>query len=289
MKKLFSVLLITVFSFVVVVTPVFAQRVQSVQRGNSASAAAMQENQQDRMGQQTMTRLDQADQEVTHRLTALQQLMERISAAENISAELKTTLLTQIKAEIAKLTTLQTRLQKGTTLSETDVQTVLSTYNAYALYVQKALILVAADRILVTADLMSSQSALLQEKITAAQTAGNDVTELQRLLADMEGNISDAKTQAQNAIDTVTPLTPAEYPNNKTDLQTARQIIRTGYQSLLSARDDVNQMITLLLKLEKTDTASVTPQLTCIPRPACLDATPACDVAEPANGWCPTK
>lgn len=26
---------------------------------------------------------------------------------------------------------------------------------------------------------------------------------------------------------------------------------------------------------------------TCQPRPACLDAVPSCDIAEPADGWCP--
>jgi len=30
----------------------------------------------------------------------------------------------------------------------------------------------------------------------------------------------------------------------------------------------------------------VCPAPTCIPRPACLDAKPSCDIAEPAGGWC---
>lgn len=33
---------------------------------------------------------------------------------------------------------------------------------------------------------------------------------------------------------------------------------------------------------------SPVPRLTCIPRPACLDATPRCMIAEPAEGWCPS-
>lgn len=288
MKKLFSVSIIIVFFLLVVVSPVSAQRTLPVRLNNSASVAAMQENQQNRMEQQTNTRLERAEKEVTRRLTALQRLMEKIVAAENLSAELKTTLRTQIKTEVANLTTLQTKLQKGTALAESDVQTILNTYNAYALSVQKAHVLVAADRILVTVNLMHSQATQLQEKITVSQTAGNDVTELQRLLAAMENTMGEAETQAQNAIEIVTPLTPVEYTNNKTELQNARQMVRNGYQSLLSTRDDVNQMISILTRLERTNTASVTPQLTCIPRPACLDATPACDVVEPTNGWCST-
>jgi len=30
----------------------------------------------------------------------------------------------------------------------------------------------------------------------------------------------------------------------------------------------------------------ICPAPTCIPRPACLDAKPSCDIAEPADGWC---
>lgn len=32
---------------------------------------------------------------------------------------------------------------------------------------------------------------------------------------------------------------------------------------------------------------SITPSLTCIPRPTCLDATPRCLIPEPTDGWCP--
>ena len=33
---------------------------------------------------------------------------------------------------------------------------------------------------------------------------------------------------------------------------------------------------------------TVTPKLTCVPRPACLDAVPRCAIVEPSSGWCPT-
>lgn len=34
-------------------------------------------------------------------------------------------------------------------------------------------------------------------------------------------------------------------------------------------------------------TLSQKPQVTCVPRPACLNSTPRCLIAEPAGGWCP--
>ncbi len=41
----------------------------------------------------------------------------------------------------------------------------------------------------------------------------------------------------------------------------------------------------ILSTFKFTDSNTLTP--TCIKRPACLDATPRCMIAEPANGWCP--
>lgn len=34
---------------------------------------------------------------------------------------------------------------------------------------------------------------------------------------------------------------------------------------------------------------SPSPQVTCIPRPPCLDSMPRCMIAEPIDGWCPPK
>lgn len=41
------------------------------------------------------------------------------------------------------------------------------------------------------------------------------------------------------------------------------------------------------LSASKSPDQNATPTPTCMPRPACLDATPRCMIAEPANGWCP--
>lgn len=44
-------------------------------------------------------------------------------------------------------------------------------------------------------------------------------------------------------------------------------------------------------KFTNTDPATTSSDSTptCMPRPSCLDATPRCMIAEPANGWCPTN
>lgn len=279
MKKSIFAFVLALCLVTFVTTPVFAQR--------ASSSAPLKDRPQNKEVRQN-DRQDRAGKEVTRRLTALQELLTRINAAERLSATVKTSITTEIQKEIDALTAFQTKLEAGTlTTLETDIQTIRNSYNTYGLLMQKVHIFVAAEKLLKTTDLMSTQASGLQAKITAAQQAGNDVTELQKLLADMEGNITDAKTQAENAITTITPLTAAGYPGNKTQLQSAREMLRTGRQSLLAARGDANQIIRTLLKMNISGT-SITPKVTCIPRPICLDATPACKMAEPANGWCPT-
>jgi len=52
--------------------------------------------------------------------------------------------------------------------------------------------------------------------------------------------------------------------------------------------DDKNKDLKYqILSTFKFTDSTLTPTPTCMNRPACLDATPRCLIAEPANGWCP--
>ena len=77
----------------------------------------------------------------------------------------------------------------------------------------------------------------------------------------MKSQITDAKTQAQSALDAVTSLTPEGYPDNKTTLQNARQMVVNGIKSLNNARQDARKIIVWLTQLrgdkpEKTKPAT---------------------------------
>jgi hypothetical protein len=102
----------------------------------------------------------------------------------------------------------------------------------------KMRILVAADRLGSSADVLSNYSATLSAKVSEAESSGQDMTEAKNLLADLNTKLTDAKSMYKKAIDLVTPLTAAEWPANKTTLQEAQSDIKEGAKDLRSAFND---------------------------------------------------
>lgn len=264
MHKVFSISLITVFLFTLAVAPAFAVTRPGVEK-MSSKAAEKKANLQDA----SMERLkERADKEITRRIESLNKLITRISEFKKLSTTQKNSLTSQVQSEITKLTALKAKIAADTDLAtlKADVQSIVTAYRTYALFMPKIQILGSADRLQTTADQMSSHAAQLETKINEQQSNGKDVTELQTLLADMKAQIADANTQAQNAINTVTPLTPEGFPGNKTQLQSARQMVVTGIKDLNTARQDARKIIVGLLKFGKiTSTISTTPTVTITP------------------------
>ena len=264
MKKVFSISLIFVFllSFM---SPVLAEegimkeKVKDKLR-NSSIAADMKEKRQEKMeekGEVTMDKLqERAEKEINRRLESLNKLITRINEFKKLSASQKSSLTSQVQTEIDSLEALLVKIQADTDLEtlRADVKSIRDSYRIYALFIPKIQIMGAADRMLNIADEMSTHAATLETKINEAEAAGNDVAELESLLVDMNIKIADAKTKAQNALDTVTPLTPAGFPDNKTELQSARQMVVDAHHSLNDARQDARKIIVGLMKFGKTET-----------------------------------
>lgn len=294
MKKIvFFAIAFAFLAIVVTTTSASTERSTFAQAREGSKAAVREQKIQEKVENRTDTLKQRADKEITRRIEALKKLLVKISGFKKLSATQKTTLTTQVQTEISRLTTLQAKIAADTDAAtlKADIASIVTSYRIFALFMPKIEILGAADRLLNTSEEMSSQAARLETKLSEAQAKGQTVTDLQTLLTDMKAKIADAKLQGQNAINTVTPLTPEGYPANKTQLQSARQMIVTGIHDLNTARQDARKIIVGLLKLNKDrPITSVTPKLTCIPRPACLDATPSCEMPEPTDGsWCPKK
>lgn len=195
-----------------------------------------------------------ASQEIDRRITAMNNAITRITNAKRISANDKSALITQIQTQIATLTSLKTKINADTDLAtlRTDVQSIVTSYRIFVLFLPKTHILAAADSMLTTADQAATLAAKLQSRITTAQNAGKDVTALTTALTDMQTKIADAKTQANNAIAAVTPLTPDGYPDNKATLQSARGMLLVGRQDLTGARQDAKTIMEGLKALRVT-------------------------------------
>lgn len=248
MKQTFSIIFSFVFVFSLILTPTFAANTDVPRNSSRAAEKKLA------VTDASMERLKaKAEKEINRRIESLSKLISRIGEMKKLTTAQKTALTSQVQAEITSLTNLLAKIKADTDLAtlRADIKSIVDSYRIYALFMPKIQILGAADKVLNTADQMSSQAARLEAKINEKQTAGQNVTDLQTLLVDMKTKIIDAETQAQSAIDIVTPLTPAGYPDNKSSLQSARAMINTAHKNLKTAHQDARQIIVGLMKLGK--------------------------------------
>ncbi len=198
-----------------------------------------------------------ADAEIIRRIVALQALITKLQNSPKLSAE-KTTRIAEIQTTIGSLTTLKATIDGDTDLAtlRTDIQSLISSYRIFTLYMPKNSLLIAANSVLTAVDKLAGINAQLQTKIQTAQTAGQDVTTLQTALTDMQTKLADAKTQAQNVITTVTPLTPTGFPANITTIQSAKQMLATAIQDIKTAGQDAKTVYKGLKMNKPTNAAT---------------------------------
>lgn len=214
------------------------------------------------MGKRDTSLKARADHEIVRRIENLNKLIERISRMKKLTSYEKTTLAAQVQSEIANLNALQAKIDADTdaTTLKTDVKSVIASYRVYALFLPKIQLLAAADRLSRTADRISSVSAELAQRVTALQKTGTDTTSMQASLVDIQTKVADAKTQSQNAIALVLPLTPDGYPANKSVIQSARTLLQKGQQDLVAAVKDAKSVFQgTKLDKAKENTPSIVP------------------------------
>ena len=253
-KKYITSISISLLIFLAGISSVFAQTPITSPNPNKAA----------RQAQAEQLRKERADQEIDRRIAALNELITRISGMKKLSDANKSSFVNQVQSEITNLTNLKSKIDADTdpqTL-KTDKQSIIQSYRIFALFIPKIRILAAADRMDVTADKLSDLAQKLQGRIAQAQSDGKDVSSLQTALGNMQNKIADAKTQYQNAKNLVISLTPDGYPGNKTSLQSAQSMIKTGAQDLKSALQDARTIrdgLKAMGKLNKGSTSTAAP------------------------------
>ncbi len=255
---------IAIFLAVLTITPaVFAQGANSMTPAAGTSTDKSQKQAENQAARITSLKT-RADKEIDRRVAALNNLITKINSNKRLSDADKSTFVSQIQSQITTLTTLRSKIDADTDLDtlRADVKSIVDSYRIFALFIPKIHILSSADSMSQAADKLTAIAAKLQTKIQSAQAAGNDVTALQSALSDMQAKVADAKTQYQNAENTVSPLTPDGYPTNKSQLDSARAMIKTGAQDLKTARADAVTIISGLKSMKKTSTSSPAPKST---------------------------
>lgn len=196
-------------------------------RGMDANSATI--SGQARLAARTALKKTNAINEIDRRLSSLNNIITKIEGLGRLSSDQKNTLTTQVQNEINNLNNLKTEIQAETdpTALQTEKTSIIQSYRVYALFVPQVEIIAQADKIMDISDAMSGKT--------------TDTTLL--------GKISDAKNQAQNAINSVLPLTPDGYPGNRSTLISARDMLKT-------ARTELNSVYSTLKAKSSTPTVN---------------------------------
>lgn len=227
----------------------------------ASRVAEVKENAKQRV---TGTLQQRARKEIQRRINSLNKILERVVKIKRLTDTQKKTLNNQIQAEIQKLTDLDVKIagETDSAVIRTDAQSIIKSYRIYALFIPKIHILGAADVMQNATDKLDEISLRLETKITEAESAGKDVTNLNTLLSDMKEKTASASSQAEKARDLVIPLTPDGYPDNKAILKEAREMLVLGHKDIQTARQDAVQILEKLKEFNidaSSGTTSITP------------------------------
>jgi len=189
--------------------------------------------------------ISRADREIDRRVAAMNIILKKINGLKDLTADQKTSLTTQIQANIANLNTLKTKIDADTDITTltTDVQSIVGNYKIFALFNPKIRLLSVAEVMNNIVDKFTALSTKLATRIADLKSQGKDVTAMQASLTDLNSKIASAKTTVQAAIDELIPLDPKGYPGNKIQLQDARAKLQTAKQALMDAKKDAETII----------------------------------------------
>ncbi len=209
---------------------------------------------------------DRADQEITRRINALTELETRINAMKKLSADEKSSLSAEIQAQITLLNGLQAKIvadANSTSSLKADIKSITDAYRIFSLVIPQGRIQATTDRILAIGDIMTTLAGQLQTKISAAQTAGKDMSAAVSALAEMNAKVADASVQAQAAVTETSGLKPDNgdktiEASNKAALKDARAKTKVAEQDLVTARMDAGKIVKALVAADVRIHASST-------------------------------
>lgn len=234
----------TIFVSVVMVVSLVASTLPALGQSISGNTATSS-NASSRQAARMTNLVKRADQEISRRITNLNNLAARIGEMKKLSSSEISNLASSTQGQVSNLTALKAKIDADTDLTtlRTDVQSVTKSYRIYMLVIPQTAIMAAADRVMTIVDAMNIIGGKIQARITSAQSSGKDVTSLQTAFSDLTAKLADADTQAQAAIAEVSGLTPdngvqTQMQANANALKDARSKIKTAQQDLVAARKD---------------------------------------------------
>ncbi|KND49237.1 MAG: hypothetical protein AB203_02475 [Parcubacteria bacterium C7867-008] len=191
-----------------------------------------------------------ADTGVDMRIQKLNDVLIRLDKTERLSDSARASIKASVTGQIQSLKDVKVKIQANSTSTVKDkMNTTNHPFRAAALVLPKAAITAAADRIMTIAGQMEAFSAKIDARITAASTAGTDVTAARAALTDFNAKVADAKVQAQAAITLIATVSADKeadettFKANVAALKEARTKIDAAQADLKAAREDIGKIL----------------------------------------------
>jgi hypothetical protein len=185
---------------------------------------------------------------VQRRLSTLHADETFVNQSSALSSADRATLESQISADEQGLTTLDETIQGDTTLAQAhaDCERIVSGFRVYVLEDPKIHEAIAADGVGKVNASLQTLIPELPSLINASTVSTTDKAAAQHDLNDLTSKVDASQTSISGVTASVINLTPAGWPGNQVDLQSARQNIKTARTDLEGARADVNHILQLL-------------------------------------------
>jgi hypothetical protein len=158
------------------------------------------------------------------------------------------TLEGQITADQRGLTALDQTIQGDTTIAQahSDCALIVANYRVYVMEDPKIHEVIAAGGVSKVNASFQTLNPELQTLINSSSVSAIIKAQAQSDLNDVTSKVDASHTSISGVTASVINLTPAGWPGNKVDLQSARQNIKTARTDLSGARADVNRILQLL-------------------------------------------
>ncbi len=225
------------------------------------------ENQSSRSAQRQTNQLERIIQEsdklIASRINSLNSLLGRIQNDNRLSDSEKSSLTSDIQADISGLNSLKAKIEADTdvTTAINDRQQIVTSYYIYAVFIPKMRLLISLNNLQAASSNLQSVAARLQNLINNLQSQGKNTSQLQSLLNDVSSQLQTINTTLTGDIATVSGVNSSlgVAAAEKTFSQVRQdisQIIRADFAKI---RADFGQMRGIFSQLIKTAPATPTP------------------------------
>jgi len=176
----------------------------------------------------------------TARIGALNSAIAKITAAPDISASDRSTILGTLNGDLGGMNSVEAKIAADTTVATAaaDYKTIFTTYRVYAVAIPQSRLAGAADRMTSTAIPKATDA---QTKLAAA-LAGPDKSKstpaLQADLTDMSAQIAAATSSLNGVAAASLAVTPSEYDSNHAALSSVRSAVKAAIADLKKASAD---------------------------------------------------